>query len=154
MTWREWVVVGLALLPRLAFADPPVSAACVDVREQLETLQAGVPVYKQLSGDQRQYLDDGERPAELARIQKEIAANCSADPQAEATEHAAAARLHQARSPECAVERDTLAAMEKPDSRESPDSVRKQRQLVADHCPQVATHGVWLRQQVWARPAG
>jgi hypothetical protein len=154
MTGREWIIAGLALLPRLACADPQVSGACVDAREQLETLQAGVPVYKQLTGDQRQYLEDGDRPAEVTRIQKVIAANCSADPQTQAAERAAAAKLHQARSPDCAVERDTLAAMEKPDSRESPDSIRKQRQLVADQCPQATTRGVWLRQQVWARPAG
>jgi hypothetical protein len=152
MTRLLWLACGVLLLPRLGWCDEPPSAACSNAREQVETLQTWVPVYKQLDGDQRQYLDDKDRPAELARWQKTVSDACSGNPKEQAAEQAAADALHQARSPECAIERDKLKAMLAPNSREAQDSVEQQRKLVADQCPQVTTRGVWLLQMVWAKP--
>lgn len=143
----------LAALPRLALGDEPSASACVEALEQVATLQDFTPVYKQLDGGERHYLDDALRPAELARLQKLVSASCSADPKVKAAQQAAADRLHLARSPECAVERDKLAAMEQPNSHDPPDSIRQQRALVAAQCPTVPMRDVWLLQMVWARPA-
>jgi len=123
----------------------------VDALEQVMTLQDSRAVYKQLANDQREYLEDSKRPAELARIQKVVASSCSADKSMRANEQVAADRLHQGRSPECAFERDKLSAMQKPGSRDPPDIIRDQRRLVTDQCPEVPTSGVWLLQMVWPR---
>jgi hypothetical protein len=145
------LLTGLAFLARAASAADP-SLSCVDALEQIETLKTWVPVYKQLPNEQRLYLPDADRPAELARIQKIAVSACSTDPRQKAAQRAEAERLHVARSPECAIERDKLSAMERPDSLEAQDSVREQRKRVAAQCPAVPMDRLWLLQMVWAKP--
>jgi hypothetical protein len=69
------------------------------------------PVYK-LVGGERRFLDDADRPAQIARLEKIIGASCSADPKVRLSQETEAKRLRIARSPECAIERDTQSAME------------------------------------------
>lgn len=87
----------------------------------------------QLGGNRRQYLDDGDRPAEIARIQKIIAGTCSKDPKTPATQQAAADRLHTARSQGCADARERLLMAEKPSPATpkimSNTSVRRSRKI-------------------------
>jgi len=147
-----WLLISATLVPGAAFSEDLFASPCVGALEQVATLKTDVAVYKQLPGDQRHYLKDADRPAELARISNIVAASCSGDPTVSAAQQAAAQRLHTARSPECAVERDTLTAMERPDSRDADDSIAAQRKLVADQCPTVRIADVWLLQMVWARP--
>jgi hypothetical protein len=153
ITRIAWLLITAMLAPRLAWCDDPASpSACVNALEQLTSLQTDVAVYQQLPGEQRHYLKDSERPAELARLQKIVDSACSTKMSVRAQEQAAADRLHTARSPECAVERDRLKLMLSPNSRDPSDAIRDQRQLVADQCPTVPMSGVWLLQMVWAQP--
>jgi hypothetical protein len=145
------LLAALSVHPRVASCDEPPPSVCVNALEQVLTLQDDRAVYKQLPNDKRHYLKDAERPAELARIEKIAAGSCSADPKVRASQQADAARLHGARSPECAFERDTLAQMEKPGSRDPKDEVARQRARVAQECPTVPMSDVWLLQMVWAR---
>lgn len=144
------LLVALSVLPRIAWCDELLGTACVNALEQVLTLKDDRAVYQQLPKDQRHYLADADRPAELARMQKTAATACSSDPKVKATQQAAAARLHRARSPECAFERDRLALMEKPDSRDPAGDVAAQRARIAKECPAVPASDVWLLQMVWA----
>jgi hypothetical protein len=139
----RFALVGMVLLPAIALADEPPSA-CVNALEQVTTLQALTPVYKRPAVDQWQYLDDADRPAEIARLQKIISANCSANPPERSSEESAAQRLHVGRSPQCAFQRDKLSAMEKPSARAAADSIEEQRKRVTEKCPLVETANVWL----------
>lgn len=131
----------------------PVSP-CVDALEQVTALEIVAPAYKIVGTDSRQYLDDADRPAEIARLQKIVSTSCSKQKsKARQSEEAEAARLHKARSPECALERDKLSMMEQPSSREARSSVEDQRKLVVDDCPTVPTANVWLLQIVWQQNA-
>lgn len=152
MTRIVLLLLGLALIPGMARGDESAASPCVEALEQLATLNTWVPVYKQLSGGERHYLEDADRPAELTRVQKLVGTSCSTNPQVRATQETAAKRLHLARSPECAIERDKLAAMEKPGAREGRDSLASQGKLVGEQCPLVPLADVWLLQMVWARP--
>jgi hypothetical protein len=143
------LLVALSVLPRIAWCDELSRTACVNALEQVLTLQDDRAVYKQQPKDERHYLADADRPAELARMQKTAATSCSSDPKVKATQQAAAARLHRARSPECGFERDRLALMEKPDSRDPAADVATQRARVANECPAVPVSDVWLLQMVW-----
>lgn len=148
---RNLIVVALLFGSDCALAQTthPVSP-CIDALEQVTALEIVAPAYKLVGTDSRQYLDDADRPAEIARLQKIVSASCSKQKStARQSEEAEAARLHKARSPECALERDKLAMMEQPSSREARSTVEDQRQLVADHCPTVPTANVWLLQIVW-----
>ena len=147
-----WLLIGATLYPAALLSEDLADSMCIDALEQVTTLKTDVAVYKQLPGEERHYLKDTARPAELARINAIVTASCSTDPATRAAEEAAAAQLHRARSPECAVERDKLSAMEGPDSRDSRDAIAAQRKLVSEHCPAVPTSGVWLLQMVWAKP--
>ena len=49
-------------------------------------------------------------------------------------------------SPDCAVARDELAGMERPNSHEPSDTLDEKRRLVAARCPAVATTDRWLVQ--------
>jgi hypothetical protein len=139
----------------------PSVSPCVDALEQITALEIVAPAYKLVGTDSRQYLDDADRPAEIARVRKIASTSCSKEnSKARQSEEAEAARLHKARSPECALERDKLSMMEQPGSREARSSIEDQRRLVAEHCPTVPTANVWLLQIVWqqngpvALPAG
>ena len=143
------LLIALSVLPRIAACDEPPSV-CVNALEQVLTLQDDRAVYRQMPRDQRHYLADADRPAELTRMQKTAATACSSDPKLKATQQAEAARLHRARSPECAFENDQLALMEKPDSRDPAADVAAQRARVSKQCPVVPMANVWLLQMVWA----
>jgi hypothetical protein len=143
MTRLACLLAGL-YLPAAALADDPPALTCPQLLEQIATLQTQQPVY-QLSGDnKRHYIDDVDRPAEIGRLQKTAAAACSTDPKTRASQQAEADRLHLALSPECAVARDQLNAMESPNSREPADTLGQQRRLVAAKCPTMDARGLWL----------
>ncbi len=136
-------LLAMAALVGPALADQP-PAPCANALEQEAALETELPVYKLVTPDSRLYLEDAQRPAELARVRQLISASCSSDPAARAGAETEARRLHQGRSPECAFERARLADMEKPDSRTDRDDIAKQRQRVASRCPEVPMAGVWL----------
>ena len=145
MRWHS-VAIGLVLLPTRLLSDSGGALSCSDALEQVATLKTMYPVYKLTGKDQRHFIEDADRPAEIARLQKIIAASCSANATQRADQEAQAQRLHQALSPECAVERDTLAAMELPNSHEPRDAIETKRKLVRDKCPTVDSAGRWLVQ--------
>jgi hypothetical protein len=144
---RPTALLALLSLPAAAaLADEPPTLTCPQVLEQIAALQAFRPVYKLTTGDERHYINDADRPAELARLQALAAASCSKDPGERASQQAEAERLHVALSPECAVARDELAAMEAPNSRAPADRLGRTRRLVAARCPTVNNRNLWLIQ--------
>jgi hypothetical protein len=146
MIVRWFVGSALALLPAAAVADPSTPMSCPQALEQITTLRTMAPVYKLVGADQRHYIEDADRPAELAHLQRLAGAVCSTDPKAKKLQHEEAARLHLALSPECAIARDQLAAMQSRSSRESARSIEQQRRLVATNCPLVDAKDRWLLQ--------
>jgi hypothetical protein len=54
-------------------------------------------------------------------------------------------------SPDCAAARERLATLERPDSRSAPDTVARQRQYVAENCPDNSRNDVWLADRVLSR---
>jgi len=137
-------LVLMAFPAGTALADETVSP-CVNALEQVATLETALPVYKLVGADSRRYIDDADRPAEIARLKKIVATSCSAvNSKARQSEESEATRLHTARSVWCTDERDQLSRMEQKDSRDDSDDVAYQRKLVADMCPTVPTANVWL----------
>jgi hypothetical protein len=146
------LLLGLVLLPRMAQADQTPASVCVEALEQLGTLQTFAPVYKLTGGQERHYLADADRPAEVARLKKLVAGSCSSDPKIRRGEESEAERLHLARSPECMEERDKLSMMVKPESRSPADDIAEQRKQVAARCPAVGLSNVWLIHSVPVPP--
>lgn len=140
------VALGTVLVPMRLLSDPAAGLTCSEALEQVATLKTQQPVYQEAAQSERHFIDDADRPAELARMQKIIAATCSASPAERAAQEAQAQRLHVAMSPQCAVARDELRGMELPDAHEARDAVESKRKLVADKCPAVSTRGRWLIQ--------
>jgi hypothetical protein len=136
----------LGFYPVCAFSDEAPTLSCPETLEQIATLQTALPVYKLTGPDQRHYIHDADRPAEIARLQKLASSSCSTEPKTKALQQAQAERLHVALSPECAVARDELAAMELPNSRESSDARNEKRKLVAAKCPTLEATNRWLVQ--------
>ncbi len=146
MTARWFILSGLSLLPAAAVADATTQMSCPQLLEQIKTLRTMAPVYKLSGTGQRHYIEDGDRPAELAHLQRLAGAVCSEDPKAKKQQQEEAARLHTALSPECAVARDQLSAMQSRSSRETAGSIEQQRRLVSTNCPVVEARGRWLVQ--------
>jgi hypothetical protein len=145
MKYIVLLLLGLALLPHAVQADQTPVSACVEALEQLQTLHMAAPVYKLNEGQERQYLADADRPAEVARQKTIVAGSCSAEPEMRQSEESEAEHLHVARSPGCMGDRDTLATMEKPESRTPEDDIARHRKRVAARCPDVNLSNVWLR---------
>jgi hypothetical protein len=136
--------LGLALLPHAVLANQAHVSACVEALEQLKTLHLAAPVYKLNEGQERQYLSDADRPAEVDRLKTIVAESCSTEPEIRRAEESEAERLHVARSPGCMGDRDTLSTMEKPESRTPEDDIVRHRKRVAERCPDVGLSNVWL----------
>jgi hypothetical protein len=140
------LVAGLGLFPVTVFSDAATALSCPEALEQIATLNTFQPVYKLTGPDKRHYIHDRDRPAEIARLQKIAAASCSREPKTRAVQQAEADRLHVALSPDCAVARDELAGMERPNSHEPSNTLDEKRRLVGARCPAVATADRWLVQ--------
>jgi hypothetical protein len=144
------LLLGLALLSQAVRADQTPVSVCVEALEQLETLQTVAPVYKLTGGQERQYLADAQRTAEVARLKTIVAGSCSAKPKIRRREESEAEHLHLARSEGCMQDRDRLSIMEKPESRTPEDDLARHRKQVAAQCPDVDLSNVWLVQ--WVPP--
>ena len=99
MIRTELLLLGLALLPYAGQADQTPVSVCVNALEQLEALKTVAPVYKLRRSQERQYLADADRPAEVARLRTIVADSCSAKPKHRQREESEAQQLHLVRSP-------------------------------------------------------
>ena len=117
---------------------------CVDALFQLQVLAGDWKVYKAGPGDERIYLDDRDRPAEIGRLTRERDASCSDDPATLASQERRAADLFQAMSPDCREAREKLLNLQRPTARSAPSDIEKQQAWIAAHCPDVHRDGVWL----------
>ena len=138
------LLLGLALLPHAVQADQRPVSVCVEALEQLKTLDMAAPVYKLTGGQERQYLADADRPAEMARLRTIVAGSCSAKPTHRQREESEAERLHFVRSPGCMQDRDRLLMMERKDARTPEDDLARTRKRVLAQCPDVDLSDVWL----------
>ena len=93
------LLLGLALLPHAVLADQVPVPVCVNALEQFEALKTVAPVYKLTGSQERQYLADTDRPAEIARLKTIVAGSCSAKPKHRQREESEAEQLHLVRSP-------------------------------------------------------
>src|SRR3984957_19856463 len=142
--------LGLGLLSHAVQADQTPACVCVEALEQLETLQTVAPVYKLTGGQERQYLADADRPAEVARLKAIVAGSCSAKPKIRRREESEAEQLHLVRSPGCMQDRDRLSMMERKDARTPEDDLARTRKRVAAQCPAVDLSDVSLVE--WIPP--
>ena len=138
------LLLGLALLPHAVQADETPVSVCAEALEQLQTLHMAAPVYKLIGRQERQYLADADRPAEVDRLKTIVAESCSAEPEIRRSEESEAEHLHRSRSPACMGDREILSMMEKPESRTPEDDIARQRKRVAERCPVVGLSDVWL----------
>lgn len=147
---KHMALLLVALLPHAVHADQAPDPACVEALEQLETLQTLAPVYKLTGGQERLYLADADRPAELARLETIVTESCSTKPQTRQREKSQAEQLHLVRSPGCVEDRDRLSIMKRKESRTPADDLARTRKRVLTHCPDVDLANVWLVQ--WVPP--
>jgi len=119
-------------------------ARCVNALFQLQVLAGDWKVYKAGPGDERLYLDDRDRPPEIARLSSERDVACSNDPATLASQTARAGDLFQSMSPDCREAREKLQNLKRPTARSAPSDIEKQQAWIAAHCPDVQREGVWL----------
>jgi hypothetical protein len=150
MKATELLLLGLVLLPPAVQADQTPVSVCVAALEQLETIQTVAPVYKLTGGQERKYLADADRPAEVTRLKTIVAGSCSAKPKHRMRQESEAQQLHLVRSPACMQDRDRLAMMERKNARTPEDDLARTRKRVQARCPDVDLSNVWLVQ--WAPP--
>jgi hypothetical protein len=151
MKHTAWLLLlGLALLPHAVLADQAPVSVCVDALEQLKALKTAAPVYKLTRSQERRYLADADRPAEIARVKMMVAGSCSAEPEHRQREESKAEQLHAVRSPACMQDRDRLSMMEKKDARTPEDDLARTRKRVVARCPDVDLSDVWIVE--WIPP--
>jgi hypothetical protein len=126
-------------------------ARCVDALFQLQVLAGDWKVYRPGPGNDRTYLHDRDRPAEIERLSRERDASCSEDPAVLASQERRANELFQALSPACREAREKLQNMQRPTARSAPSDIEKQQAWIAARCPDVSRDGVWLADWVYVR---
>jgi hypothetical protein len=132
-----------------AAGDSRDDARCVDALFQLEVLGGDWKVYKAGPGNERTYLNDRDRPAEIERLGRERDANCSDEPGVLASQKRRAMELSQALSPGCREAREKLQNLQRPTARSAPSDIEKQQAYIATHCPNLSRDGVWLADWIW-----
>lgn len=119
---------------------------CVEALFQLQLLVGKYKVYKG-PDDARRYLDDPDRPAEIERLTRERDQSCSKDPRLQGSQQRRAAQLFQTLHPDCREAREKLVNMQRPSARSSPGDIEKQREYIANSCPEIP--GVDSRTDLW-----
>jgi len=153
---RRWILAlalaGVAPVPSVAL-DAADDARCVDALFQLQVLQGDWKVYKAGPGDERSYLSDRDRPAEIERLARERDGHCSDDPGVLASQQRRASELFQAMSPDCREAREKLVNLQRPTARSAPSDIDKQRAWIAAHCPGPQRDDLWLADWRYPRRA-
>jgi hypothetical protein len=144
------LLLGLTLIPQAILAEQAPVSVCVDALEQLEALKTVAPIYKLTRSQERNYLADADRPAEIDRLKRIVAGSCSAKPKHRQREEAEAEQLHLVRSPGCMQDRDRLSMMERKAARTPEDDLARTRGRVLVQCPAVEFSNVWLVE--WIPP--
>jgi len=121
---------------------------CIDALYQLKVLAGQWRVYKPGPGDDRTYLHDRDRPAEIERLTRERDGNCSEDPATLDSQRRRADELFQALSPACREAREKLQNMLRPTARTAPSHIENQQAFIAKRCPDVSRDGVWLQDWI------
>jgi hypothetical protein len=129
---------------------PRDDARCVDALFQLQVLAGDWKVYKPGPGDDRTYLHDRDRPAEIERLARERVANCSDDPERLASQQRRARELFQSLTPDCREAREKLQNLQRPTARSAPSDIEKQQAYLDEHCPGVSRDDLWLAD--WRYP--
>lgn len=129
--------------------DSRDDARCVDALYQLEVLGGDWRVYKTGPGNERTYINDRDRPAEIERLSRERDANCSDEPDTLASQRQRARELFQALSPDCREAREKLQNLQRPTARSAPSDIENQQAYIASHCPNLSRDGVWLADWIW-----
>lgn len=139
----QLAILGAMLFPATGVCDALQDAWCVDALEQILALKTASPIFK-VSGAEKRYMEDADRPAEIARLQKIVETSCSTEPKKRATQEANAYQLHVWRSPECRINWEMLADMEQPGSRNPEEDIERQRKIATENCPRVRLTNRWL----------
>ena len=129
----------------------PDDLRCVDALFQLEVLAGDWKVYKPGPGNDRTYLNDRDRPAEIERLSRERDANCSDEPEVLASQKRRASELFEALSPGCREAREKLQNLQRPTAHSAPSDIEKQKAYIAAHCPDASRDGVWLADWIWVQ---
>lgn len=158
---RRWLlacaVPALALALEAGAQDVPDAVPggrddqrCVEALYQLQVLAGDWRVYKAGPGDERGYLHDRDRPAEIERLGRERDAHCSTEPATRMAQQQRAGELFQAMSPDCREAREKLFNLQRPSARSAPSDIEKQEAWIAAHCPGPLREGLWLAD--WRYP--
>jgi len=129
---------------------PRDDARCVDALFQLQVLAGDWKVYKPGPGDDRTYLHDRDRPAEIERLTRERDANCSDEPDRRALQQRRSRELFESLSPDCREAREKLQNLQRPTARSAPSDIERQQAYLAEHCPGADRDDVWLAD--WRYP--
>lgn len=126
-------------------------ARCVDALFQLQVLLGDWKVYRAGPGDDRTYLHDRDRPAEVERLTAVRDANCSDDQARLMSQMQRANDLFQTMSPDCRERREKLVNLQRPTAHSAPSDIEKEQAWIAAHCPGAPRDGVWLADWVYVR---
>lgn len=113
---------------------------CASAREQLSAVSRGGPVFRYNERNERVYLEDSARDAEIARLRAEVSTACSSSDSAQgAQDLATRQRIAEAgRSAQCNAARDTLRDLEAGGSHIPGWEIEKARDKAAQLCGSAA----------------
>lgn len=129
--------------------DEELDRRCVEVLYQLQVLDEAPRVFRLSPDGSRIYLEDADRPAEVARLESLRAESCSTEKAIESDQIQRAQELVAWLGPACAVMRDALRSMEDPESRTPSAELTEQRKRVESECPYVSSDGLWVRDWIY-----
>jgi hypothetical protein len=124
---------------------------CVEARYQVLILGEHVRVFKLQRDWTRRYLENADRPAELARLRKVVDELCETDSVSVKNQDQRIREIDQALSIRCIAARERLHQGEDPAAGIDKRQLIEAEEYVASNCPERKMHDLWIRDWIFVQ---
>jgi hypothetical protein len=126
---------------------------CAEAIYQLALLHQKRRVFRERADGSRLYLENEDRPGEIARIERSRDEFCSDEPEDRKEQIERAEEMSVALSRRCAAARETLERMQQPGADPEAEKLQDYRTYVEAFCPAIESGHLWLGDWIVVRKA-
>lgn len=124
---------------------------CVEARYQLTVLERRGRAFKLKRDWTRNYLEDGDRPAEISRLNKLVDVHCDTDVESVKKQNQRVSDIKDALNIRCVAAREKLQKLKEPESDTDKLSLKEAQRYVDLNCPAIELHDLWIADWKFVR---
>ena len=124
---------------------------CVEAREQVEVLKLKVRVFRLDTDGARIYLENEERPQEIARLNKLVKQYCETDPDSVREQFVRVRELSKVLIITCVNAREKLGKVGTPPADIEKEEMKQYQEYIDSNCPAVDYRDLWIADRIFRR---